>query len=293
MIPVSADEAVLVTDLQLAIERNELSLAFQPKVEIASGRVAGVEALARWIHPAHGAIDPGSFVPLAERFGLVDALTDWLVRTGLRQWVRWQDQGLRTNIAFNVSAISLRDIYFPDYLHRLCLVEGVPPACITIEVTEGATQHLVRLLDTLTRFRLKGMSLALDDFGTGYSSLLQLRQLPYNELKIDQRFVRDAAASRESRLIVKAVVDLAHGLGLSATAEGVEEEETLDFLSDLGCDHAQGYLLAKPMGGADFAPWLMESRRAPAGLPLPSAVPGSGTLLPHDPPGAPRIGLFV
>ena len=268
----SADDSLLATELQLAIERGELSLVFQPKVEIASGRLAGVEALARWTHPSLGAIEPARFVPLAERFGVIDQLTDWLVRAALKQWLGWKDQGLKTNLAVNISALSLRDIYFPDYLHRLCLIEGVPPCCLTVEVTEGATQHLVRLLDTLTRFRIKGMSLSLDDFGTGYSSLLQLRQLPYSELKIDRCFVRDAARSRESRLIVKAVIDLAHGLGLSATAEGVEDEETLGLLAGFGCDNAQGYFIARPMAGAELAPWLIEAEAARTIIPISAAA---------------------
>jgi EAL domain-containing protein (putative c-di-GMP-specific phosphodiesterase class I) len=266
------DEATLATDLQLAPERGELSLVFQPKVEIASGRLAGVEALARWMHPSLGEVEPGRFVPLAERFGVIDQLTDWLVRAALKQWMAWKDQGLKTNLAINVSALSLRDIYFPDYLHRLCLIEGVPPSCLTIEVTEGATQHLVRLLDTLTRFRIKGMGLSLDDFGTGYSSLLQLRQLPYCELKIDRCFVRDATRARESRLIVKAVIDLAHGLGLSATAEGVEDEETLSLLAGFGCDHAQGFFIARPMEGSALAPWLIEAEAARTIIPISAAA---------------------
>jgi EAL domain-containing protein (putative c-di-GMP-specific phosphodiesterase class I) len=271
MIP-APDEAALATDLQLAAERGELSLVFQPKIEIAGGRLAGVEALSRWTHPTLGPIEPARFVPLAERYGVIDQLTDWLVRAGLKQWIAWKDQGLKTNLAFNISALSLRDIYFPDYLHRLCLVEGVPPACLTIEVTEGATQHLVRLLDTLTRFRIKGMSLSLDDFGTGYSSLLQLRQLPYSELKIDRCFVRDAVRSRESRLIVKAVIDLAHGLGLTATAEGVEDEETLGLLAGFGCDAVQGYLVARPMQGSELAPWLIEAEAARTIIPISAAA---------------------
>jgi EAL domain-containing protein (putative c-di-GMP-specific phosphodiesterase class I) len=272
MIHASDDETGLATDLQLAIERSELQLVFQPKVEIASGRLAGVEALSRWKHPTQGAIEPCRFVPLAERFGLIDQLTDWLVHAGLAQWVAWKEQGLKANLAFNISALSLRDIYFPDYLHRLCLVEGVPASCLTIEVTEGATQHLTRLLDTLTRFRLKGMSLSLDDFGTGYSSLLQLRQLPYSELKIDRCFVRDAATSKESRLIVSAVIDLAHGLGLSATAEGVEDAETLALLARLGCDNAQGYFIARAMAGAELAPWLIEAEAARNIIPISAAA---------------------
>ena len=166
MLPAISD-GELGTELQLAIERSELRLQFQPKVEIATRRLLGVEALARWHHRRVGTIEPSVFVPLAERYGMIDALTEWLLRTGLKQWTVWSDQGLKTNIAFNISALSLRDVYLPDYVHRLCLVEGVPSGCVTIEVTEGATQHMVRLLDTLTRFRLKGMNLALDDFGTG------------------------------------------------------------------------------------------------------------------------------
>src|SRR3954469_20698949 len=268
----SVSEAELLTELQLAIERDELSLLYQPKVAVSDNRLVGVEALARWPHRTLGLIEPSAFVPLAERYGLIDELTDWVLRRGLKQWVSWSEQGLRTDIAFNVSALSLRDVYFPDYLHRLCQTEGVPPSCLTIEVTEGATQHLVRQLDTLTRFRLKGMSLSLDDFGTGYSSLLQLRQLPYSELKIDRCFVRDALRSAESRLIVKAVIDLAHGLGLTATAEGIEDAETLALLAGMGCDSAQGFFIAKPMDGAELAPWLIEAEAPHTIIPISAAA---------------------
>jgi EAL domain-containing protein (putative c-di-GMP-specific phosphodiesterase class I) len=258
MIPLAIAEEKLATELALAIERQSLQLAFQPKVEIGSGRLTGVEALARWDHPALGAIEPGTFVPLAERFGSIDALTEWVIAAALRQWCEWRDQGLVTSLAFNISALTLRDVHFPDHLDRQCRVFGVPCERITIEVTEGATQHVIRLLDTLTRFRIKGFQVSLDDFGTGYSSLLQLRQLPYTELKIDQCFVRDAAESRESRLIIEAVVGLAHGLGLSATAEGVEDAATMKLLEALGCDQAQGYFVAEPMRGTELVPWLME-----------------------------------
>lgn len=254
----SLTDSDLATDLQLAIHRDELFLAFQPKIELASGELAGVEALARWNHSKYGAIDPAAFIPAAERFGLIDSLTEWVLLKALRQWVSWCEQGLRVNIALNVSALCLRDVWLPDYLHRCCQREGVPAECITVEVTEGATQHVVRLLDTLTRIRLKGMELALDDFGTGFSSLLQLRQLPYSELKIDKCFVRDAAVSQECRVIVKAVVELAHGLGLRATAEGVEDLQTLALLKDFGCDQAQGFVIAKPLEGAHLADWVLK-----------------------------------
>jgi EAL domain-containing protein (putative c-di-GMP-specific phosphodiesterase class I) len=258
MIPLAIAEEKLATDLELAIERQALTLVFQPKIEIASGRMTGVEALARWDHPSLGAIGPSTFVSLAERFGSIDALTEWVIDAALRQWTGWRDQGLVTNLAFNISALTLRDVHFPDHLDRMCRLHGVPCDRITLEVTEGATQHAIRLLDTLTRFRIKGIGLSLDDFGTGYSSLLQLRQLPYTELKIDQCFVKDAVISHESRLIIRAMVDLAHGLGLTATAEGVENEETLALLGDLDCDHGQGFFICHPLRGTDLVPWLME-----------------------------------
>jgi EAL domain-containing protein (putative c-di-GMP-specific phosphodiesterase class I) len=257
MIPVALADEKLAGELARAIEDHALHLAFQPKIELATGEMRGVEALARWNHPELGAIGPSTFVGLAERFGSIDPLTDWVIEAALRQWSDWRDQGLVTNLAFNISALSLRDVGFPDRLDRLCRLEGVPCDRITLEVTEGATQHLVRLLDTLTRFRIKGIGLSLDDFGTGYSSLLQLRQLPYTEVKIDQCFVRDATVSRESRLIIEAVIGLAHGLGLRVTAEGVEDEATLDLLARLGCDHVQGFLISEPLRGADLVSWLV------------------------------------
>jgi EAL domain-containing protein (putative c-di-GMP-specific phosphodiesterase class I) len=258
MIPLAFAEEKLATELALVIERNALTLAFQPKIELATGRMSGVEALARWDHPRLGPIGPSTFVSIAERFGSIDALTEWVIGAALRQWSDWREQGLITNIAFNISALTLRDVHFPDHLDRLCRVEGVPAERVVVEITEGATQHAIRLLDTLTRFRIKGIGLSLDDFGTGYSSLLQLRRLPYTELKIDQSFVKDSVSSRESRLIIEAMVGLAHGFGLTATAEGIEDEATLALLRDLGCDHGQGFFISHPLRGTDLVPWLLE-----------------------------------
>jgi EAL domain-containing protein (putative c-di-GMP-specific phosphodiesterase class I) len=253
----SMTETKVATELQLAIERDELFLVYQPKIDLRSGEVVGVEALARWDHAEFGSVDTAAFVSTAERFGIIDSLTEWVLLKALRQWVAWCEQGIKINIAFNVSALSLRDVFLPDFLHKCCQREGVPTECITVEVTEGATQHVVKLLDTLTRIRLKGMALSLDDFGTGYSSLLQLRQLPYSELKIDQCFVQECIASREARLIVQSVVNLAHGLGLAATAEGVEDMETLAFLKELGCDRAQGFAISHPLQGAALSDWIV------------------------------------
>ncbi len=260
----STGEPDIGAALQMAAQRDELLLVHQPKIDLATGALVGVEALMRWENDGFGPMNPAVFIPLAERSGAIDTLTEWGLSEALRQWLAWRDQGIRVNIAFNISALTLRDIYFPDYLQRLCHVQGVPCDQLTLEVTEGATQHAIRLLDTLTRFRIKGMGLALDDFGTGYSSLLQLRQLPYTELKIDRCFIADVARDPESRLIVKSIIDLAHGLGLIATAEGVEDEATLTLLRELGCDHAQGFLIARPMRAAELVPWVMSREQGDA-----------------------------
>jgi len=257
--PLSGAENDLATALQLAVEREELELLYQPKLSLRSGCIVGVEALSRWTGEDGVAVEPSVFVPVAEKAGIIDALTDWVFRTAFRQWVSWREQGVELGIAVNVSAVTLRNLDFPDQLLRVCHLEGVPPEHLTVELTEGATQHAVRLLDTLTRFRIKGVKVALDDFGTGYSSLLQLRQLPFSELKIDQNFTHDIAGAEDSRLIVKSVIDLAHALGLTAVAEGVEDAETLRLLADFGCDQVQGFFVARPMQGRELVPWMLDT----------------------------------
>ena len=269
----SAPDPELADRLRLALARGALALDYQPKVDVASGQVSGVEALARWDDSDLGALPPSLFVPVAERCGLIDELSDWVLRAALRQWAAWRDQGVRIPLAINVSALNLRDKYLPDHIQRMCMGEGMPCEYLTIEVTESATLNVVHLLDTLTRFRLKGISVSLDDFGTGYSSLVQLRQLPYSEIKIDRCFVADAASSKESRMIVKAVIDLAHGMGLTATAEGVEDARTLALLRELGCDEAQGYFIARPMAASRFVEWLLRSGRGWADMAIVEAPP--------------------
>lgn len=257
----SASDVECAKRLQQALEAESLTLAYQPKVRLASGIVSGVEALVRWEDPELGAVPPSQFVPIAERFGMMDALTDWVLCSALAQWGLWSEQGIRMHLAVNVSALNLGDAQLPDRIQRLCMRQGMPCDHLTIEVTEGATLNVVPLLETLTRFRLKGISVSLDDFGTGFSSLVQLRQLPYSEIKIDRCFVRDATGSLESRMIIEAVVGLAHAMGLKATAEGVEDAATLDLLAELGCDEAQGFYLSPPMAGPHFVDWLLRSGR--------------------------------
>jgi len=245
----------LLRGFERALERGDLHMLYQPKVLLDSGHLTRVEALVRWDQPGVGSVEPSRFVPLAEKHGLIAPLTEWGLRTTLQQWRDWQAQGFKTSVAFNISALSLQSLDFPDLVERICRELDVPTDCLVLELTEGATQPLIKLMDTLTRFRIKGIGLAIDDFGTGYSSLMQLRQLPFTEVKIDRLFVRDLPSARDCRVIVKAIVQLAHGLGLIATAEGVETPDQLRFLREIGCDVAQGYLIAEPLEGDNLRSW--------------------------------------
>ena len=254
-------ELGLLDGFERALINHRLHMVYQPKISLIDGKLVRVEALVRWNDPTLGPIAPSRFVPLAERHGLIDPLTQWGLRTTLRQWLSWRDEGIDTAIAFNISALSLEHLDFPDLVERMCRALEVPTSRLVLELTESATQPLIKLMDTLTRFRIKGIGLAIDDFGTGFSSLMQLRQLPFTEVKIDKFFVDDATTSADSRLIVKTIIDLAHGLGLSVTAEGIETVEQLRLLRELGCDVAQGYLIATPLEPQDLKRWQSSFRR--------------------------------
>jgi EAL domain-containing protein (putative c-di-GMP-specific phosphodiesterase class I) len=254
-------EQRLLRALSRALEKQQLHMLYQPKVRLRDGTLVSVEALVRWEDPELGTIEPSRFVPIAEEHGLIDDLTLWGLRTILKQWLDWCGEGVDIAIAFNISALSLQHLDFPDLVERMCEGLEVPTDRIVLELTEGATQPLIKLMDTLTSFRIKGIGLAIDDFGTGYSSLMQLRQLPFTEVKIDRAFVTDLGQSRDSRLIVQAIIDLAHGLGLIATAEGIETVEQLRAVAELGCDLAQGYLVSPPMEPEALLSWKKAFRR--------------------------------
>ena len=251
-------DLALLQGFERALLTDRLYLVYQPKISLANGTLKRVEALVRWDDPDLGVVPPARFVPLAERHGLIDPLTQWGLRTALRQWRAWQRLGIDICLAFNISALSLEQLDFPDLVERMCRALEVPTDRLVLELTEGATQPLVKMMDTLTRFRIKGVGLAIDDFGTGYSTLMQLRQLPFTELKIDRFFLTDMMESADSRLIVRTMIDLAHGLGLTATAEGVETEEQLRQLRDFGCDVAQGYLISRPLAPEALQTWIRD-----------------------------------
>jgi len=255
-------ESRLLGSLERALADQQLRMVYQPKVSLRDGHLTRVEALVRWDDPVLGPIEPSRFIPVAEEHGLIDDLTLWGLRTILRQWVDWCSEGIDTCIALNISALSLEHLDFPDLVERMCRALDVPTDRLVMELTEGATQPLIKLMDTLTRFRIKGIGLAIDDFGTGYSSLMQLRHLPFTEVKIDQAFVRDAPRSRDCRLIIQSVAELAHGLGLIATAEGVETVDQLRLVRELGCDLGQGYLISVPLEPEKLKDWRRKFRKA-------------------------------
>lgn len=253
------DDAEWLSEAALseAIAADELFLEYQPKLDLRVRRITGVEALLRWRHPARGVLSPFLFVPFAETTGLMDRVTRWVLATSVRQLGEWSAAGVQIGMAVNLSARNLANPAIAEELAAICREAGVSPDLITLELTESAAMSsLIGALEVLTRLRIAGMHLSLDDFGTGYSSLVQLHRLPFSEVKIDRIFVSDCHSSRDSRVMVKAMIDLVHNLGLVSVAEGVETEEGLGVLEELHCDMAQGFLIARPMAGAKFAAWL-------------------------------------
>lgn len=253
---IQQSELGLLDGFERALINDRLRLVYQPKINLSDGSLKRVEALVRWDDPEMGSVPPSRFVPLAERHGLIDEMTRWGLATAFRQCREWRDHGLECELAFNISALSLKALAFPDLVEDYCAKYDMPTSMLVLELTESATQPLVTLMDTLTRFRIKGIGLAIDDFGTGYSTLMQLRQLPFTEIKIDRFFVADACTNKDSRVIVETIIELAHKLGLSATAEGIETDEQLLLMRALECDVAQGYRVAKPLPGDRLGDWI-------------------------------------
>lgn len=244
--------------LRRALDEGLVTVAYQPKIRVADGAVTGFEALARWDDPRLGPVRPDVFVRIAEREGLIDALTRHVFGRALGRLASVDPDGA-THVSLNLSALSLDSADILATLDELCRTHGLPPERVALELTETAAyEDEVLALDVLTRLRIKGYGLSIDDFGTGHSTLVQLSRQPFGELKIDKRFVQTLGGSREARTIVRAMVSLAHGLGLTATAEGVEDADALAYLAEVGCDHAQGYHLARPMPGDAVAAWLRE-----------------------------------
>jgi diguanylate cyclase (GGDEF)-like protein/PAS domain S-box-containing protein len=254
-----ARQLALLGDLRECVARDELVVHYQPKIDLATRKTTGVEALVRWQHPTQGLLQPGSFLPQVERTALIAPLTRWVLNEALRQQRAWSDDGVELNMAINISARTLRRAdELPDAVAELTALWGNAPDQLTLELTESA------LIETaapavLTRLHKMGQRISIDDFGTGYSSLAYLQNLPIDQIKVDRSFVTNLASVPGDAVIVRSTIDLAHNLGLTVVAEGVEDETTLDTLVQYGCDSAQGYLFTRALAAEELTTWLTES----------------------------------
>jgi predicted signal transduction protein with EAL and GGDEF domain len=242
-------------DLAYAVERNELVVFYQPVVEVESGTPIGVEALMRWKHPQRGMVSPMEFIPVLEETGLIGPAGDWVLRRACEDLKRWQADGHAVvPVAVNLSARQFRRADLDTHILSLVAAAGIDPKLIELEITESQLmhdpQHAIRVMRAL---RDAGMTIAVDDFGTGYSSLAYLNRFPLNALKIDRSFIKDMATGKDHAVIARTIIEMAHSLGFTVVAEGVETEEQATFLRLLRCERAQGFLFAKPMPAAELA----------------------------------------
>jgi diguanylate cyclase (GGDEF)-like protein len=248
----------IVSDLRHAIESNELQLYYQPKLNVKTGCLIGVEALLRWQRNGQY-IPPDQFIPVAEKTALIKPLTLWVLDVALQQCAQWQKAGYDLTVAVNLSTQNLKDTILDERIGRLLERWKVAPNSIILEITEtDMMANPEEALELSRRLHAMGMGLSIDDFGTGYSSLTYLKKLPVEEVKIDRSFIIDSKRDKDSAVIVQSIIDLAHNLGLKVVAEGVEDGHTIAQLSDLGCDYAQGYYISPPLSVQQLDQWLVE-----------------------------------
>jgi diguanylate cyclase (GGDEF)-like protein len=252
-----AGRLALIGELRRAMDEAELVLHYQPKVDLQTGKVKGVEALARWNHPERGLLSPDEFIPLAERSNLLRPMTVYLLDTALRQCNAWRAAGLDVSVAVNLSMQNLLDLRLPNDIARLLTSWRLPPGSLELEITESTimSDHR-RAMSILTRLNKMGVTLSIDDFGTGYSSLAYLQELPVSAVKIDKSFVMTMDTDPGNATIVQSTIDLGHNLGLKVIAEGVETERCYGDLARMGCDYAQGFFLSKPLSPQKMSVWL-------------------------------------
>jgi diguanylate cyclase len=260
----AAKQLQLQSDLRRAVELKQFELYYQPKINGVGHGISGVEALVRWNHPQHGLIGPTEFIGLAERFGLIVHLGDWILDEACRQIAQWQAQGTQMCVAVNLSVMQLREVDFVARVERALRRHNVPATLLLCEITESVAMEDIKATQrTFEGLARVGVFLSIDDFGTGYSSLSHLRKLPARQVKIDRSFVQDLQTKEDARAVIDAVIRLAHALGLSVVAEGVENEAQRDILLAMGCDELQGFLFSRPLPAGDLLDWY-SSRYAEA-----------------------------
>jgi diguanylate cyclase (GGDEF)-like protein len=252
----AVESPVLMSELRHGIDRGELRVYFQPKINVATGRMIGVEALMRWEHPMRGLLSPGLFLAAAENTPLIVPMTEQVIHESLAAVSRWRAQGMDVSVSVNLTARQVANLDLPRQIDTALSAFGLPGSALVVEVTESCLiANPVRTREVLNRLREAGVGLSIDDFGTGYSSFTQLRDLPVSEIKIDKSFVTAVTGSSANAAIVKSAIDLGHNLGLYVVSEGVETYATLDALTDMGCDLMQGYLFARPMPADEIRLW--------------------------------------
>ena len=253
----SPSRLALVGELRQAIEHDEFVVHYQPKVDLKSGEVKGVEALLRWDHPLRKMIPPDEFIPLAEHTGLIEPLTTYVINQSLKQISQWREGGLELKVAVNLSTRSLLNAEFPEEVSKALKKWRIPPSSLQLEITEHTIlADPARAAGVLSTLSTMGVELSIDDFGTGYSSFVQLRRLPLTELKIDKSFVMNMNVDENDAVIVRSLIELGRNLGLQVVAEGVESEEIWNDLTSLGCDFAQGFYTSRPMPADQLVRWL-------------------------------------
>jgi EAL domain-containing protein (putative c-di-GMP-specific phosphodiesterase class I) len=253
------DQLDLLRDLRRALADGQLHLLYQPKIHAPTGEITGAEALMRWHHPERGLVGPDVFIPIAERFGLIGAMGNWLIDEACRQAGEWRDDGLRMRVAINLSAYQLRHPDLADRIDAALRRHDINPQLLTCEITESvAMEDASNAIRMVERLNTMGVNISIDDFGTGYSSLAYLRKLRAGELKIDRSFVLDLETSADARAVVDAIVKLAQALGLKVVAEGVETEAQHQILRSLGCHELQGFFFARPMSARALSTWAIE-----------------------------------
>ncbi len=259
----SQHRLTLMGELRHAINNDELLLHYQPQITKEKAKLYAVEALVRWQHQTHGLMPPNEFIPLAERTGLIKDLTIWVLKKALEQCAQWRSNDLNIDMAINVSSQSLLDPDFPELLTGILAAYEFPAESLILEITETSIMaDPERSLEILHRITNMGVKLSIDDFGTGYSSLAYLKRLPVGELKIDKSFVMDMLKDDSDATIVDAIIQLGHNLGLQVVAEGVEDQQTLEKLNEMGCDLLQGFHICTPLPQEHFITWAKQHTKS-------------------------------
>jgi EAL domain-containing protein (putative c-di-GMP-specific phosphodiesterase class I)/AmiR/NasT family two-component response regulator len=256
-----AERTFTLEEIVQGLEDSEFQPYYQPQIDVASGRVKGAEALARWLHPKYGVIGPASFIPVLEQAANLDELTFLILKKTAGACRAWREHGLNLTVAVNLSLVSLTDTTLADRIAQVVQAEGLEPRHMVLEITETAAMtDVAPALENLARLRIRGFGLSIDDYGTGFSTLRQLMRVPFTELKIDRSFVTGCAESSLSRALVDSSVDMTRRLQIESVAEGVETQSDWNVLQSVGCDAAQGYFFAPPMEAESFLEYCLSYR---------------------------------